>query len=172
MAWSNTLMSPFKPKGETAQWRIVYDILRGASEGATVTYDQLAESLDMDPKADRARIQAAARKAASKLLETDNRAVEVHAETGYVMVPANRQIAMAGKQIERATHHIDKGKELTTHIQVDELSDRERGIVQAMLLGFSQVGEYVRQIGGRVDAHEDRLSDIEAELARLREQKD
>lgn len=172
-------MSPFKPKGETAQWRIVYDVLQGAAEGETVTYDQLAESLDMHPRQDRHRIQAAARKAAAHLLETDNRAVEVHAETGYVMVPANRQIAMAGKQIERATHHIDKGKDLTTHIQVDELSDRERGIVQAMLLGFSQVGEYVRQIGGRVDAHEDqlfshadRLAGIERELARLRESRD
>lgn len=165
-------MSPFKPKGETAQWRIVYDIFRSTPEGATVTYDQLAEPLAMDPRRDRHRIQAAARKAATHLLEKDNRAIEVHTETGYVMVPANRQIHMAGKQIERATHHLDRGKDLTTFIQVDDLNDRERGIVQAMLLGFSQVGEYTRQLGGRVDSHEGRLADIEAELTRLREQKD
>lgn len=170
---------PFKPRGETAQWRIVYDAFRGANEGDTITYEQLADRLNLDARRDRHRIQAAARKAAAKLLETDHRAVDVQAETGYLVVPAKQHIALAGKQIERASHHLDRGKDLTTYVQLDDLTDRERGIIQAMLLGFSQVGEYVRQIGARTEAHDGqlgehagRLADIEAELARLREQRE
>lgn len=172
------LMSPFKPKGEIAQWRIVYDAFRTAATGTTVTYQHLAEALDMDHKRDRHRIQAAARRAMAQLLDVDKRAVEVQPETGYVMVSAARQIPMAGKQIERATHHLDRGRDLTTNVAFDELTDRERSLVQAMTLGFAQVGEYVRQMetrivehDGELQEHAGRLADIEAELVRLREAK-
>jgi hypothetical protein len=162
------LMSPFAPKGEVAQWRIVYRLFRKAAVGDTITYEQLGEALDLDPKAERHRIQAAARRAAQQFLEVDDRAVEVVPDTGYRLVAAVRQIPMAGGQVEKATRSLDRGRELATHIRMDELSEQERQIVQTMALGFAQVAEWARQIGRRVEDHEGRLSDVEAELARLR----
>jgi hypothetical protein len=165
-------LMPFAPKGEVAQWRILYRVFQSAPVGETVTYERLAQELDVDAGTERHRIQAAARKAGQELLRKDDRAVEVVPEEGYRVVPAGRQIALAGGQIERATHSLDKGRELTTHVRMDELSAQERQIVQTMALGFAQVAEWARQIGRRVEDHEGRLSDIEAELQRIREERD
>ena len=162
---------PFAPKGEVAQWRIVYRTFQGAAVGDTVTYEQLADVLEVDPKADRVKIQAAARRAAKQLLGVDDRAVEVEPDVGYRLVPAVRQIPMAGKQVERAEHALSKGHDLTTHIRMDELTEQERVIVQSMALGFAQVAEWARHLGRRVEDHEGRLADVEAELKRLREER-
>lgn len=161
----------FQPKGETAQWRVVYDLLSAADLGEVVTYEDMAKALGMTPKRDRYRIQAAARKAGEKLLTSDDRAVEVVTNEGYRIVSAKRQIALAGNQIERASSSLDRGKDLATHVRLDELSEAERQIMHAMALGFAQVGEWARQIGRRVDNHDDRIADIEAELARLRKER-
>src|SRR6266704_1863702 len=165
----HTLMSPFKPQGEIAQWRIAYDAFKAAAVGDEITYARLGELLSINPQDGRHRIQAAARQAAKKLLLTDDRAVETVPETRYRIVPAVRQIAMDGHQVERATKALEKGHDMSVHIRLDELSETERQVVQAMATGFSQVAEWARQIGRRVDDHEGRLSDVEAELKRLRE---
>jgi hypothetical protein len=161
-------LMPFAPKGEVAQWRIIYRLFQDTPVGETITYQTLAAAIDVDATEDRHRVQAAARKAGRHLLEVDDRAIEVVPDVGYRAVGAQRQIGMAGNQVERATNSLDRGKELTTHIRMDELSETERQVVQAMALGFAQVAEWARQIGRRVEDHEGRLSDIENELQRLR----
>lgn len=161
---------PFKPAGEIARWRIVYVRFREAEVGETLTYSALGSALTLDPDRDRDKIQMAARRAIKHLLETDDRAVETVPEVGYRVVSALRQIPMAGQQVERASRALDKGKDLTTHIRLDELSEPERQIVHGMAMMFSQVSEWARQINRRVDDHDGRLADVENELRRLREQ--
>lgn len=160
---------PFEPKGEIAQWRIVYRLFQEAAVGDELTYERLGDELNLDPNSERHRIQVAARRASKQLLEVDDRAVEVVTDVGYRVVSAIRQIPMAGRQVERAGRALDRGKSLTTHIRMDELTEQERHIVHTMALGFAQVAEWARQIGRRVEDHEGRLSDIEAELERLRD---
>lgn len=162
---------PFKPKGDIAQWRTVYNLFAKTPVNSTVTYDTLGEALNFHPRTDRQRIQAAARKAAAHLLEADSRAVENVPETGYRIVTAAQQIPLAGKQIERAGNALDKGHDLTENVRLDELTHEERQIVHSMTLGFAQVAQWARQINRRVSDHEDRLTDVEAELARLRNEK-
>lgn len=158
---------PFEPKGEVAQWRTIYRMFQQAAVGDTVGYEEMAEALELDPVAERHRVQAAARKAATNLLKVDDRAVEVVPNEGYRLVPAERQIPLAGAQVERAARVLDKGKDLTVHVRLDELSPEARNIVHAMSLGFAQVAEYARQMTRRMEDHENRLSDIETELKRL-----
>jgi hypothetical protein len=160
---------PFKPKGELAQWRIVYRLLQEAEQDSTLTYDQLGEALDLDPVTDRHRIQVAVRRASKQLLEVDSRATEVVLEVGYKLVPAERQIPLAGQQVERASRALDRGSALTTHIRMNELDPHEQQIVQTMAVGFAQVAEWARQLNKRVESHDGRLADVEAELKRLRE---
>lgn len=159
---------PFEPKGEIAQWRIIYRLFQETEVDTTLDYHLLGDALDLDPTKDRHRIQAAARRAAKQLLEVDDRAVEVVPDIGYRLVTAGRQIPMAGQQVQRAGRALDKGKAFTTHIRMEDLSEHERQIAQTMALGFAQVAEWARQIGRRMEDHEGRLSDIEAELERLR----
>ena len=164
-------MAPFKPAGEIAQWRIVYDIFAATDVDATVTYETLADALDLRGDGDRVRIQAAARQAAKHMLAQQDRAVETIPQVGYRVVPAIRHIPLAGQQVERAGRALDRGQALTTHVRLDELSESERQIVQGMALMFAQVGEWTRQINRRVSDHEDRLSGVENELRRLREER-
>lgn len=163
---------PFEPKGEIAQWRVIYRMFQESDIDTVLDYATIGAALNLHPKNDRHRIQAAARRAAKQLLEVDDRAVEVVPDIGYKLVGAVRQIPMAGQQVERAGRALDKGKAFTTHIRMTELSDQERQIVHTMALGFAQVAEWARAIGRRVEDHEGRLSDIEAELERLRRNND
>lgn len=162
---------PFQPEGEIAHWRVVYKAFREAPAGTEISYGDLGTDLGLDPERDRHKIQAAARRASKQLLATDDRAVETVPMVGYRIASATRQIPMAGQQVERASRALDRGRDLTTHIRLDELAEPERQIVQGMALMFAQVGEWARQINRRVDDHQGRLSDIEAELRRLREQR-
>lgn len=164
------VLMPFAPKGEIAQWRIIYQLFKAAPTGEAVSYETLAQAIDVDPERERHRVQAAARRAGPQLLATDDRAIEVIPDVGYRVVDAVRQVSLAGQQVERAGRSLDRGRDLTTHIRMDELSENERAIAQTMALGFAQVAEWARQIGRRFADHEDRLSDVEAELARLRDQ--
>ncbi len=161
----------FKPVGEKAQWKIVFDVFEQTTPGDTVSYRTLADALGMMVKGDLPRIQAAARKAGAELLRRRDRAVEAVTGEGYRVVPAAHQISMAGGQIERATNSLDKGRDLTTNIKMDELNEGDRALVQVVALGFAQVATYARQIGRRLTDHEDRLTDIEQELARMREER-
>lgn len=163
---------PFAPRGEVAQWAVVYRMFQATEIDAVITYDQLAEALDMDSATDRHRIQAAARKAAEKFLHIDDRAVETIPDVGYRLATAERQIPLAGAQVERATRSLEKGKDLTVHVRLEELSEEGRQIIHAMSIGFSAVAEYTRQISRRMEDHEGRLADIEAELKRLREERE
>lgn len=163
---------PFKPKGEIAQWRIVYRLLQEAGIDTTLNYDQLGDALGLHPVDDRHRIQVAVRRASKQLLEVDSRATEVIPEVGYKIVPAERQIPLAGQQVQRASRALDRGSALTTHIRMNELSEQERQIVQTMAVGFAQVAEWARQLNRRVEDHDGRLADVEAELKRLRERTD
>jgi hypothetical protein len=161
----------FTPKGEVAQWRIIYRMLQNAQVGEILPYERLADSVDMNAADDRPHIQAAARRAGKHLLRHDDRAIEVIPNVGYRVVPAGRQIALAGHQVERAGKSLTKGHELTTHVRLNELSPSERNVVHAMALGFAQVAEWARQIGRRVEDHEGRLTDVETELERLRKER-
>jgi hypothetical protein len=163
---------PFKPKSEIAQWRILYRIFQAAEIDQPIPYSQLAEAVKVDVRKDLHRVQAAARQAGRQLLRENDRAIETVPKVGYKVVPAQRQIPMANNQVERAARSLDKGRELVTHVRVDELDAQGARIVHAMALGFAQVAEWARQIGRRVEDHEGRLSDIEAELERLREERD
>lgn len=162
---------PFEPVNETAQWRVVYDILLAAEVEKVVTYRELGEALELDPVRDRHRIQAAARHAAKKLLKQEDRAVETLTGRGYRLVPAQRNIALAGRQADRAGNALARGQDLTTHVRLDELSETERQIVSGMSLMFAQVGQWAKQVERRVDSHDGRLSDIEKELQRLRDER-
>jgi hypothetical protein len=166
---NNGGLMAFKPIGEVARWRKVYRVFQKTPIGRTVTFRTLAAELEMDAEADRGSIRAAARMAAQELLRKEDRAVESVPGEGYRIVTAGRQIALAANQVERAATNLDRGRELTSHIRLDELNAQERQIVHTMALGFSQVAAWARQIGRRVEDHEGRLSDIEDELRRIRE---
>jgi alkylated DNA nucleotide flippase Atl1 len=161
----------FQPKGPTALWKICYQVFQKAPVGKLITYQVLAKALGMNAKGDLARIQAAARRAGQELLRKDDRAVEAVDTEGYRIVSAARQISLATGQVERATTALDRGRDLTTHVRLDELSDTEQKLVMAMSAGFAQVAQYARQIGRRIEDHEHRLNDVEEELRRLREER-
>lgn len=161
----------FQPKGPVAQWKICYEIFQKANVGDLVLYKTLAAALGMNVKRDLSRIHGAARKAGQELLRKNDRAIEAVYLEGYRIVGAARQISLAGGQVERATSALDRGRDLTTHVRLDELNPAERALVQAMSTGFAQVAVYARQIGRRIEDHEHRLSDVEAELRRLREER-
>src|ERR1044071_7885349 len=53
----------FTPIGERARWRVIYELMRGADMGVTITYEDMATPLGLDPVKDRHALEMAARKA-------------------------------------------------------------------------------------------------------------
>ena len=91
-------MEHFKPAGEQARWKYLYDLLKVTDEDQVLTYDEMAAALNLDPLEDRMSIRAALYRAAKELEEVDRRAVAVVPNRGYRVVRPKEHVELARRQ--------------------------------------------------------------------------
>lgn len=115
-------MSPFAPLGETARWRVLYDIIQDTQVGGVATYSQLAKALDLDSKRDRHTIQVAMRRAGRELEEVDKHAIEAVANIGYRVVEVSEHLRLARGQQRRSVLALRRGKSKLENIDPVDFS--------------------------------------------------
>lgn len=156
-------MSPFEPLGDAARWRIVYEYFaRGAVED-TVTYDELAAALDLDPVKDRHTIQMAARRAARELLEVDKRAAEAVTNTGYRIVAASDQLRLARGKQKRAEVQVKGGQSLATNVDFNGMEPAIRQTFEVVAQAFRFQAEMMKQLDVRQRKLEDAVESMRTE---------
>jgi hypothetical protein len=143
-------MSPFQPKGDRARWRAAYDLFARASVNDVVTYDQLAEAMDVDLE-DRHAIQMAVRRAAKEHEEQDKRAVEAVPNKGYRIVEAPEHLRLAKSHQRRSTRALKRGQSKVVNVDLNEVADPEaRKAFEVMALGFAAQMEFNQRIVSRM----------------------
>lgn len=117
-------MSPFTPKGERPEWRIVYeDLLADADFGRIVTYDELTEVLGRDFAINRAPIY----RARLELGDLRKRWLEAVPNKGYRVIEANEHLRIATAHKRKARRQMGlmvKLAEVTdlTRLTADEIA--------------------------------------------------
>lgn len=172
----------FEPVGELARWRVLADRFAEVPRGTTVTYEELAQVLDLDPERGRKAVQAAVQQATKVLSVEHDRSLVAVRGVGYrVALPAEHldlagfQQRKSGAALVRARRHVD-------HTDLSGLTEQaRRGFhAAAMVLAYQQgqidqldlrsrdleaaVGSITHRVEGEVS---DRLAELERRLAAL-----
>lgn len=155
-------MSPFKPIGQVARWRLVYDLLQKADVDQIVTYEELGAALDLDPETDRHPIQMAMRRAAKEHEEVDLRAVDAVPNIGYRVVRPPEHVMLARRQQKRSTRALARGYSKAVHVDLSNVDPETRHALEMIARAFAVQMDFNR----RTDVRQKRLEEALATVAR------
>ena len=163
-------MSPFEPAGETARWRILYDLLSGRTVGDVLNYEVMAEALDLDPIEDRHTIQLAMRRA-SKQLELENKhAVEAVQNVGYRIVEPEEHLRLARGQQRRSSRALARGHSKVVNVDLSNVDPEVRNAFQVVASAFAMQMEFNRRTDVRQKKLEDALDAVREKSTRTDEE--
>lgn len=163
-------MSPFEPAGETARWRILYDLLSGRTVGDVLNYEVMAEALDLDPIEDRHTIQLAMRRA-SKELELENKhAVEAVQNVGYRIVEPEEHLRLARGQQRRSSRALARGHSKVVNVDLSNVDPEVRNAFQVVASAFAMQMEFNRRTDVRQKKLEDALNAVREKSTRTDEE--
>lgn len=151
-------MTPFEPVGEQARWRILYDLLRKLEVNDTLSYAEMGEALELDPDADRSRIQMAFRRAAKEYEEVDQRAVDVVTNVGYRIVEPPEHLRLARRHQKRSRGELTKGQSKVVHVDLSGMDVETRRAFAVVGQAFAMQQDMMR----RMDVRQSRLEEAVA----------
>lgn len=148
-------MNLFEPLGEQARWRVIYDLLTVLDVGQTLTYEEMATALELDPDKDRHALQMAVRRAARESEESDKRALEAVPNVGYRVVEPVEHLRLARGQQRRAAVALRSGHSKSVNVNFNGLDPEVRHAFQVVAQAFAMQMDFNR----RLDVQQKRLSD-------------
>lgn len=184
-------MAPFEPVGEVARWRVLYELLRPMEPDDVITYEQMAEALDLDIAKDKTTIQLAMRRAARELEVMDNRAVDSVRNVGYRVVRAPEHLTLAERHQRKARGALVRSHSKVEHVDFNALDQDSRKafeiVGRALTWQLQQMRHLdlrqrnleaaVESVQGNVDRtqsdvaqHDERLRQLEQRIAALGEE--
>lgn len=169
-------MSPFRPHGEQARWRIIYERLADLTIGDVISYTELGEAVDLDPDDERHGIQMAVRRAAREFEEVHKHALEPIPNHGYRVVDIPEHLILAQRQQKRAGKALQRGYSKVVNVDLSAVEPEVRNAFQVVAQAFSMQMEMNRRLDTRqrkleetVRGINDKQSRSDQELAELRE---
>lgn len=160
----------FKPVGERARWRIVYDVLLAANVGEIITYQQLAEELDLDAKTQRHLIQMALRRAAKEYEEENHRALEAVRNVGYRVIEPHAHLRVAQMHQKKAGKSLERGHSKIVNVDLSTLDAQTRHTFEVVGRAFSMQLDFNRRFSVRQDRIEKAMSGLEKQSERSAEE--
>lgn len=143
-------MDHFKPAGEQARWKYLYDLLKVTDEDQVLTYDEMAAALNLDPLEDRMSIRAALYRAAKELEEVDRRAVAVVPNRGYRVVRPKEHVELARRQHTRSTKALVRGHSKATNVDLSKVDPETRKALEMMAGALAMQMDMSRRIDKRM----------------------
>lgn len=159
-------MSPFEPVGDTARWRILYALLHHIEVGGILTYEAMADALELDPGADRHTIQVAMRRASRELELVDKHATEAVQNVGYRIVEPEEHLNLARRQQRRSSRALVRGRSNVVNVDLADVDPEVRKAFQVMAAAFQMQMEFNRRTDVRQKKLEDALGTVREESTR------
>lgn len=162
----------FKPIGERARWRMIYDLFREASYGDQITYDQMGEALGLDGRRDRHALQMAARRAGLELERVDQRAVDAQRGVGYRVVQPPEILGLGRRRNRKAGQQIARGSVTINAVDLNAVDGPTRAALETLARGFAVQGEINRRVLARQQRQDDLIGLLMNRVGRLEERLD
>lgn len=159
-------MSPFEPKGETARWRLIYELLQTKQVDDILKYEEMADVLDLDPLADRHLIQVSMRRAAREFEQVDRHAVEAIANTGYRVVAAEEHLRLAKRLQRRSSKALVLGRSKVVNVDLSAVDPEVRHAFEVVAEAFNRQMEFNRRLDVRQKRLEQALESVQGQSSR------
>lgn len=153
-------MSPFEPKGETARWRLLYQLLSSTPIDGILYYEDMGDVLNLDPEEDRHTIQVAMRRAASELEKVEKHAVEAVKNVGYRVVEPEEHLRLARQQQRRSSKALVRGHSKVINVDLSNVDPEVRQAFQVVASAFAMQMDFNRRTDIRQKKLEDALDGV------------
>lgn len=163
-------MAAFRPIGDQARWRIVYEKLVATETGGVITYEEIADALELDAKDDRHAIQMAVRRAGREHEEVDKRAIEAVPNVGYRMVEAPEHLRLARGHQKKASTALRNGHSKVVNVDLSGLEPETRHAFEVVARAFALQMDFNRRMDVRQRQLEDNIGSIADRAARSEEE--
>lgn len=152
-------MKPFEPKGDVAQWRVVYDMLVKLEIGDLLRYEDLLEALDMKA---RERVRGPVRKAAAVWGEEFHRALVPVYGIGYRVAEPTEHELIARKHHRKSRRALGRSRAAIRDVDRSLLTPAERARFDRMEVELSRHSDMIK----RIDLKQEKIQKtIEADRA-------
>lgn len=148
-------MSPFKPKGDRSMRVVVAEIVANTEPGNLITYEVLAEALDLDEEKERDQIRQAVSAARQTVLRDHNKALVAIRGEGYRVALAREFAGLAQGHRQKADRQMTKALDIVKHVDENQLSPAE-------LQRHRAVATVITNLHARMTDAEERLQQLEA----------
>ena len=159
----------FRPLGERARWRVIYELLQRATIGETVTYEQMAEALGLDAGRHRHALQMAARRAILELARVDRHEANPVRNVGYRIVEHREILSMTRSRNRRAGRQLVRGQVTAQAVDLNMVDEETRKGLETLARGLAAQAEINRAVGARLKRHEQIMSGLDGRLETLEE---
>lgn len=157
----------FRPIGERARWRMIYDLFKGAKIDTTITYEQMAKLLDLDAGQDRHALQMAARRAGLELERIDRRAVDAVRGVGYRVVQPTEILGLGTRRNRKAGKQIERGAITTAAVDLNEVDQPTRQALETLARGFAVQAEVNRRVLAKQRRQDDLINMLMERVERV-----
>ena len=162
-----TSTEQFQSVDDKARWRIVYALLAAANTDDVITYEVIADALNLDGLADRAVIQAATRRAGHELERVNSRAIEAVLGVGYRIVQPWETVRLGKQRHRRAGRQIRRGASVVRAGLATETDVEVRKALDVLARGFAVQSEINRRVLTRQQQHADLITSLMERVERL-----
>lgn len=163
-------MSPFEPVGETARWRVLYQLLKETNIDGVLTYERMGVALDLDADTDRHTIQVAMRRAAKELESVDKHAVEAVPTVGYRVVWPEEHLSLARSQQRRSSKALARGHSKVVNVDLEGVDPEIRNAFQVVAAAFAMQMDFNRRTDVRQKKLEEALEAVHEKSTRTHEE--
>jgi LAS superfamily LD-carboxypeptidase LdcB len=159
------MTTAFQPKGEVAEWTMVYDILVTMDIGQVLRYSELDQILDRDFIANREPIYRAMR----QLEEHDHRTLANVVNEGYRLVEAAEHEGLARHHHKKSRRQMRKSLNKIKSADRNRLDVEQQKKFDEMELTLSRHEQAIKRIDARGAAHAKAIEDNNQRLTKLEE---
>jgi methyl-accepting chemotaxis protein len=149
-------MTPFTPKGDVAEWRLIYKELQGRAPGYVLTLERVEEILGRELGQNRVPIY----RANKELEERDRRTLATVRGVGYRVAEANEHLGLALNHSDRAKHQLRRGIQRSASTNRAEVTPDMAARVESFEYTASRLVEFAGSMAKAIDQHEADLRDL------------
>ena len=125
-----------------------------------ITYEQLADAIDLDPVDDRAVIRKEVHRAARHHEEQDKRAIEAVAGEGYRPVDPSGSLVLARKQQKKSGRALQRGHSKSVNVDLNGVDPQVRAALETIGKAFVLQMDFNRRFEGKQARMEQAIRDI------------
>lgn len=161
--------APFTPVGERPKWEYIYDALAGLDVGDVITYETLADVLDIT-RDEFLKNRPGWYKGMNRWCEDNRRALRPVNNVGYQVVDAPEHEHLAKGQHRRGRRALNRGRKIIENADRSRLSDEEKRRFDGFEQNLGRQLDMIRRLDARQTKSEQALASVKREQSATQEE--